>query len=168
VLFGDGAGAVVLTTGSDDGDISHSYLRSDGSGSGVLYREGGCRLPPEQMASLSWHLAMKGRPVYNFAVRAIVDVVQHFVDTAHIRLDDIAYIVPHQANVRIIQAAAKRLDLPEDRFYLNIHDVANTSAASIPIALNEMVEKDILKRGDLIVTVAFGSGLTYGGNVIRW
>ena len=169
VLFGDGAGAVVLETHQDGfPGIEYSYLRADGSGSGVLYREGGCRLPLEQMRSLDWHLVMKGRPVFNFAVRAMVDVIEHLAAKARLSPEDIEHIVPHQANVRIIQAAAKRLNIPEDRFYLNIGEVANTSAASIPIALHEMNGKNILKRGDRVIVVAFGSGLTYGGNLLYW
>jgi 3-oxoacyl-[acyl-carrier-protein] synthase-3 len=83
-------------------------------------------------------------------------------------LDEIRWIVPHQANARIVQAAAKRLGIPEDRFFMNMEEYANTSAASIPIALHEMEEKGLLKKGELIMLIGFGSGLTYGATVIRW
>jgi 3-oxoacyl-[acyl-carrier-protein] synthase-3 len=111
---------------------------------------------------------MNGRQVYTFAVRALCDIINMLMERNNITFDDITYIVPHQANTRIIAAAAKRLGVPYEKFYVNIHEFANTSAASIPLALDEMLKKDILKRGDLIITVAFGGGLTFAGNLIRW
>ena len=110
---------------------------------------------------------MNGRQVYNFAVRVIGETINTLLGE-EFDLSDIAYIVPHQANVRIMNAAAKRLGIPAEKFYMNIEEYANTSAASIPIALEEMVSRNRLKTGDLIVTVGFGGGLTYGGNLIRW
>ena len=94
--------------------------------------------------------------------------MQYFIDTLDLSPDDIRYVVPHQANVRIIQAAIKRLPLPVEKFYLNIADVANTSSASIPLALTEMDRAGMLSPGDLIITTGFGAGLTYGGNAIYW
>jgi 3-oxoacyl-[acyl-carrier-protein] synthase-3 len=163
VLFGDGAGAALLTaddSGSERG-VLYSLLRADGSGSRLLERtHGGTRYPllsgsnPADTA----YLRMEGRQVYNFAVKVMSEGV----------IDDVSYIVPHQANVRIIEAAAKRSKIPMDKFFVNISEYANTSAASIPIALSEMQCKGLLKEGDLIVTFGFGAGLTYGGNLIRW
>jgi 3-oxoacyl-[acyl-carrier-protein] synthase-3 len=187
VLFGDGAGAVVVS--GDEGDASDSastgsartarggsrrgildsILGSDGLKAGVLTIPGGSRFPETAESSNGQgYLTMEGRPVYNFAVRVISEVVTTLLRRNNLTFDDLAYIVPHQANIRIIQAAAKRLKVSTDRFFTNISDVANTSAASIPLALNAMIDEGRLKRGDLIVTVGFGGGLTYGGNLIRW
>jgi 3-oxoacyl-[acyl-carrier-protein] synthase-3 len=148
-----------------------SYLRSDGSGAEALYRPaGGSRLPyiEGETNSDDLYVRMDGRKVYHFATKALVDTIDSILKTTGIDLDQIKYIVPHQANLRIIEAAAKRKKLPLERFYINIQEFANTSAATIPIALAEMQGKHMLDPGDLIITVGFGAGLTYGGNLIRW
>jgi 3-oxoacyl-[acyl-carrier-protein] synthase-3 len=170
VLFGDGAGAALLSAEEGDRGVQRSLLRSDGSGAEHLWIPGGgSRTPirdnrdPAQEANIR----MNGRQVYNFAVRVIGETIDSLLGE-EIDLSEIAYIVPHQANVRIMSAAAKRLDIPAEKFYMNIEEYANTSAASIPIALDEMVNRGHLKAGDLIITVGFGGGLTYGGNLIRW
>ncbi len=169
VLFGDGAGAVLLS-GDEERGVIRSVLRSDGSGAEhLLIPVGGSRQPFQGEADDEGDacIRMNGRQVYNFAVRVIGETINNLLGE-EFELSDIAYIVPHQANVRIMNAAAKRLGIPAEKFYLNIEEYANTSAASIPIALAEMVDRDRLKAGDLIVTVGFGGGLTYGGNLIRW
>ncbi len=170
VLFGDGAGAVVVSGERDGGsEIIDSILRSDGSKAHVLTIPGGSRtqVHPE-LGSNGQYLTMEGRPVYKFAVRVISEIVTGLLERNGLVLEDLEFIVPHQANIRIIQAAAKRLGVSVEKFFTNIQDVANTSAASIPLALHDMVEKGKLQTGDLIVTVGFGGGLTYGGNLIRW
>jgi 3-oxoacyl-[acyl-carrier-protein] synthase-3 len=106
--------------------------------------------------------------VYNFAVKAVTDTVKALIQADGINPEDIQWIIPHQANARIVQAAAKRLKIPAEKFYLNIEEYANTSAASIPIALDEMNRGGKLNKGDLILTIGFGGGLTYGGNIIIW
>jgi len=170
VLLGDGAGAAVLSR-RDEGEnaVLANVLGADGSGAKDLYMIQAERSktfsPAPPVVPL---LYMNGRNVYNFAVKIIPQMVQRLLENCGRKLDDIAWIVPHQANARIIQAAAKRLGLPEERFYMNIEEYANTSSASIPIALNEMDEKGLLKRGDLIMLLAFGAGLTYGGTILRW
>jgi 3-oxoacyl-[acyl-carrier-protein] synthase-3 len=111
---------------------------------------------------------MNGNNVYNFAVKSITVLIERIMHLSMYRLDDFAWIIPHQANARIVQAAAKRLGIPEERFYMNMEEYANTSAASIPIVLGEMEEKGLLKRGDLLMLLGFGAGLTFGGSVIRW
>jgi 3-oxoacyl-[acyl-carrier-protein] synthase-3 len=111
---------------------------------------------------------MDGQAVYNFAVRAVTETISNLLADGGITIDDVAWIVPHQANARIVQAAGKRLGIPEGKFFLNIEEYANTSAASIPIALDEMNRGGKLHKGDLILTVGFGGGLTYGGNLIIW
>jgi 3-oxoacyl-[acyl-carrier-protein] synthase-3 len=172
VLFGDGAGAAVVT-GEEGGrrGILSSILRAEGQGAAVLKRPaGGTRQPYRegQVKEEDFYLAMDGKLVYNFAVRTINEVIRETLEKNKLSIDDVAYIVPHQANVRIIQAACKREKIPLEKFYLNIEEYANTSAASIPLALNEMFAKNLIKPDDLIITVGFGGGLTYGGNLIRF
>jgi 3-oxoacyl-[acyl-carrier-protein] synthase-3 len=111
---------------------------------------------------------MDGRKVYTFAVRVVCDTIRELLHMEGAGVDDVTYIVPHQANARILDAAAKRLKIPREKFYMNINEFANTSAASIPIALCEMERKKLLTRGDLLLTVGFGGGLTYGGNIMYW
>jgi 3-oxoacyl-[acyl-carrier-protein] synthase-3 len=173
VLFGDGAGAVLVSADASDGNrgILNSVLRSDGSGARLLERtEGGTRFPFTDgvIDPTRIYLKMDGRQVYNFAVKVVSEGIVGLMERNHLTADDIAWIVPHQANVRIIEAAAKRSKIPMSKFFMNIEEYANTSAASIPIAMSEMCSRGLLKTGDLILTFGFGSGLTYGGNLIRW
>ncbi len=173
VLFGDGSGAVVLAPGLEGSDrgILDTYIRSDGSGARLLERTaGGSRFPfdPQKTALRDTCLQMEGRPVYNFAVRVIIETIQLLLERNGLTIDQVRYIVPHQANERIIEASAKRSKIPLEKFYVNIGEYANTSAATIPIALEEMQSKGLLKEGDQVITVGFGAGLTYGGNLIRW
>ena len=173
VLFGDGAGAVLVSADESKGNrgIIQSTLRADGSGSRLLERtEGGTRYPytdgvVDQTGSF---LKMDGRQVYNFATKVVTEGIMGLMESNHVGPDDLAWIVPHQANARIVEAAAKRSKIPLSKFFLNIEEYANTSAASIPIALSEMSSRGLLKPGDLILTFGFGAGLTYGGNLIRW
>jgi 3-oxoacyl-[acyl-carrier-protein] synthase-3 len=173
VLFGDGAGAVVIekTAVENGGGLLKSLLFADGGGyQSLIIRRGGTRSPFKkgETVDVPACVEMNGQEVYNFAVKAITETTGALIKTANINVDDIAYIVPHQANARIVQAAAKRLRLPLEKFYLNIEEYANTSSASIPIALDEMNRNGQLKKGDLVLTVGFGGGLTYGGNIIKW
>jgi 3-oxoacyl-[acyl-carrier-protein] synthase III len=174
VLFGDGAGAVVVRRADEEAGASgmlDSVLRSRGSGAGTLLRpSGGSRSPvvPGETEIESTKLRMDGRRVYMFAVGAITEVVNDLLERNDLTMDQIDHVVPHQANMRIIEAACKRGGFPAEKFFTNLEEYANTSAASIPIALNEMVETGKLNRGDMVITVGFGGGLTYGGNLIRW
>ncbi len=173
VLFGDGAGAALVTAENGDGNrgILSSVLRSDGSGAQLLDRPaGGSRLPitDEAFDPAASFLHMDGRQVYNFAVKVVSEGIVDLMERNKVCLNDVAWIVPHQANVRIIEAASKRSKIPLSKFFVNIEEYANTSAASIPIALSEMQAKGLVKQGDLLVTFGFGAGLTYGGNLIRW
>lgn len=173
VLFGDGAGAALVTAEDGDGNrgILKSVLRADGSGSTYLGRDvGGTRTPfSNGLTDMSGtYLHMDGQKVYNFAVKVLTEGVVDIIASSNLVTDDIAWIVPHQSNRRIIEAASKRSKIPLEKFYINIEEYANTSAATIPIALSEMCEKGLLKKGDLVVTYAVGAGLTYGGNLIRW
>ena len=171
VLFGDGAGAAVISPSSNGRGILDSVLKADGSGASYLAREvGGTRTPfkPGHNTERDLLIKMEGQPVYNFAIPAIIEVIRQILDRNGLTIDDITYIVPHQANQRIIEAAAKRSRIPYEKFYLNIEEYANTSAATIPIALNELYEHDKLSSGDLLITVGFGAGLTFGGNLLQW
>ncbi|MDR2618247.1 MAG: ketoacyl-ACP synthase III [Treponema sp.] len=175
VLFGDGAGAVVMekTDPQRPGKrgLIRSVLGADGSGAEhLLFRRGGSRNPYKEGETVDKpiHLEMNGQAVYNFAVKAVTDTIGKLLALEGLSLDDVALIIPHQANARIVQAAAKRLGVQEDKFFLNIQEYANTSSASIPIALDELNRRGALKQGDLIMTIGFGGGLTYGGNLIVW
>ncbi len=169
VLFGDGAGAVVVQATTDAG-ISDTVLHSVGSGALSLYRPvGGSRescLPSTPDSRTKLH--MEGRQVYNFAVQAIIDTVEEILGRNNLTIADVNHVVAHQANVRIIDAACKRAGYPSDIFFKNIEHYANTSAASIPIALNDMEQQGLLGPGDTVITVGFGAGLTYGGNLLTW
>ncbi len=168
ILFGDGAGAVVL--GAVDGQPARtlSVLGSDGSGAAFIAREGGTRIAPAPGQVLIPHLTLQGRPVFNFAVRTMDAVVMQLCVEAGLTPVELDCIFAHQANGRIIEAVSRRMDLPLAKFYLNIETTGNTSAASIPIALDEAVRKGELKDGMKIVLVGFGAGLTYGGMLMDW
>ena len=177
VLFGDGSGAAVLEKNdAEKCGLLHTLLYSDGSGNeSLMMKRGGTRYPfkdgeiiDNKDAAHSTCVEMNGQEVYNFAVKAVTDTITSLLKAGNISIDDVTHIVPHQANSRIVQAASNRLRIPIEKFYLNIEEYANTSSASIPIALDEMNRKGKLKKGDLILTVGFGGGLTYGGNIIIW
>ncbi|MDR2029803.1 MAG: ketoacyl-ACP synthase III [Treponema sp.] len=176
VLFGDGAGAALIERTETSGEgknrrgLLRTILRADGSGAECLMiRQGGSRHPYQGGgADKPPHVEMDGRAVYNFAVKAITGVMEQLMVHENITINDVARIIPHQANARIVQAAGKRLGIPESKFFLNIEEYANTSSASIPIALDELNRGGELKPGDLIMTIGFGGGLTYGGNLIIW
>jgi 3-oxoacyl-[acyl-carrier-protein] synthase-3 len=177
VLFGDGAGAFVLEKtetpmpGAGKRGIFRSSLGADGSGSANLIIErGGTKNPYKtgEIVDVPPHLDMNGQAVYQFAVKAITETIANLLKLEGLSVEDLAFIIPHQANARIVQAAAKRLKIPEEKFFLNIEEYANTSSASIPIACDELNRSGSLKKGDIIMTVGFGGGLTYGGNLIVW
>lgn len=173
VLLGDGAAAALVCNNGNNSnsEIIFSILRAEGNGSEFLIKKaGGSRYPIHKGKDIEEnpYLQMNGQKVYHFAVRVLCDIVRQILEKNKLTMNDISYIVPHQANIRILEAAAKRLKIPLEKFYINIEEYANTSAATIPIALDEMNRKKLLKRGDLIMTIGFGGGLTYGGNLIRW
>lgn len=175
VLFGDGAGAVVLKGSSVPGGVMATTLRADGSGADLLclpalYHNPVPILGPE-FSSNGHHkniVDMDGRQVFRFATNVIASAVQDALKMADLNLDDVALIIPHQANVRIIEAAAKKLKLPLEKFYLNVERTGNTSAASIPLALCDAVREGRLKPDDNVVFVGFGGGLTWGASVVKW
>jgi 3-oxoacyl-[acyl-carrier-protein] synthase-3 len=167
VLFGDGAGAVVLEKATHGGP--HSFvLKSDGSGAKYLYARGPASSPLSLAETEGYCVIMDGREVFRFAVKAMEESARQSIELAGLTVEDIAYIVPHQANQRIMSAVAKALHVPEERLISNVEKYGNTSAASIPIALCEAWEAGKLKEGDNIVIVAFGGGLAWGASVIEW
>lgn len=170
VLFGDGAGAAVISRIEEAGrGLIASVLGAEGSGAKELFLIQEERNSTfERAAPLVPKISMNGKKVYDFAVKTITVLVKRLLHASAYRIEDFKWIVPHQANARIVQAAAKRLGVEESRFYLNMMEYANTSAASIPIALDEMDAKGMLQKGDLIMLVGFGAGLTYGAQAIRW
>jgi len=173
VLFGDGAGAAIVDSGVPESghEVLGSWLQSKGSGDTALIRPvGGTRTPydPGRHTAADMTIHMDGRRVYLFAVDALVRSIETLCHQHEIPVEDLDWIVPHQANARIIEAAAKRIGLPRERFYTNLDRYANTSAASIPIAMDEMQENGLLNAGEIVLTIGFGAGLSYGGNIIRW
>jgi 3-oxoacyl-[acyl-carrier-protein] synthase-3 len=171
VLFGDGAGAVVLQASEKPGGLLSFSLHADGSGSdSLIVPAGGSRLPAslETIEDNKHTIVMDGRGVYRFATRVIKSSVLEVIEKAGLTLPDIRLIIPHQANRRIIDSAAKDLGLSMDRFVVNVDRYGNTSAASIPIALCEAVADGRIHAGDNIVFVAFGGGLTWGSAVVKW
>lgn len=171
ILLGDGAGAVVLQAVPEDRGFRSFYLRADGSGVELLtIPAGGSRKPTteETVRAREHFIRMNGNEIFKFAVRVMEEAVATALDRAGLTKEDVKLIVPHQANIRIIDAAAKRLGIPADRWGINIREYGNTSAASIPIALNEAFEHGRVQHGDVVVLVGFGGGLTWGASVVRW
>jgi 3-oxoacyl-[acyl-carrier-protein] synthase-3 len=172
ILFGDGAAGAVLSPGSDDGPGLLAWdLGCDGSAANLLeIRAGGSRLPssPETIAAGDQYLKMAGQEVFRRAVRAVVDSAHDTLERAGVASSDVAWFVPHQANVRIIDSAANRLGIPRERTIVNIDRYGNTSAASIPLALAEAAEDGRLRAGDLVLLSGFGAGMTWGSALIRW
>lgn len=172
VLFGDGAGAAVLSPVSPPRGILSFYLRSDGSGGELLkLPAGAARLPAsrETVESRLHFIAMNGREVFKFAVRAMEEAALEALNRAGVSSQEIDCFVPHQANIRIIDATAKRLGLPPEKVVVNIDRYGNTSAASIPIALYEAVAQGKIKPGEsTVLMVAFGAGLTWGSVLMRY
>lgn len=170
VLFGDGAAAAVLSRIDEAGRGCLSFiLGAEGSGAKDLYLVQAPRTDAwERAEPIVPSICMDGKKVYDFAVKSITVLIERIMHATAYKLEDFDWIVPHQANARIVHAAGKRFGIPPEKLYLNIEEYANTSAASIPIALAEMDEKGLLKAGNLVMLVGFGAGLTYGSAVIRW
>ncbi|MDD3806656.1 MAG: ketoacyl-ACP synthase III [Candidatus Marinimicrobia bacterium] len=173
VLFGDGAGAFVLTNSQDDSDIIDSVLHSEGQYYKALWKEYPSiyvrdRIRQEDIVFGRHYPAMNGRFVFKHASTRMPEVVMELLNKTGIDLEDIAQIIPHQANLRITNMIANRLGLSSDKIFSNIEKYGNTTAASIPIAFCEALEEKRFKRGDYIITVSFGSGFTWGANLIKF
>ncbi len=171
VLFGDGAGAVVLAPSPGEAGILSSHLHSDGNlWDLICVPGGGSRNPPsEKMVTEGLqYLKMKGSETFKVAVKTLEDAAREALAANHLTVQDVDVYVPHQANIRIIKAVAQRLGLPMDKVVVNIDRYGNTSAASIPLALDEAVKAGRIKPGSLVLIEAFGGGLTWASAVIRW
>jgi 3-oxoacyl-[acyl-carrier-protein] synthase-3 len=172
ILFGDGAAAMVLSASRDDGPGLVAWdLGCDGSATGLLeIPAGGSRMPTsaETVANGDHYLKMAGQEVFRRAVRIVVESATAALSRAGVTIDDVTWFAPHQANLRIIEAAATRLGIPMERTLVNIDHYGNTSAASIPLVLAEAADDDRLHDGDLVLLSGFGAGLTWGSALVHW
>jgi 3-oxoacyl-[acyl-carrier-protein] synthase-3 len=171
VLFGDAAGAAILEASPDDSGILSHYWKSDGSLGSMLYMPGGgSRLPAthETVDQKLHSLQMRGNEVFKHAVRRMSEASVAVLERAGLGKDDVDWLIPHQANIRIIEATGERLGVPREKVYVNIHKYGNVSSATIPIALSELDGEGKLKKGDVVVLTAFGSGLTWAAVAYRW
>tara|TARA_B100000965_G_C19547096_1_gene738374 strand:+ start:306 stop:1286 length:981 start_codon:yes stop_codon:yes gene_type:complete len=171
VLFGDGAGAAVLSEVEEGRGLLGSWMKSDGSGSGVIeIPAGGVRtpIPSSGFAEGDQYFQMDGRAVWRFAIEAFPQAVRGVLDRVGKDLSEVDLIIPHQANLRIVEAGMENLGLPMEKTITNLERYGNTAGASVPIALREAVENGVLSSGDLVVTAAFGGGLAWGANAFVW
>ncbi len=171
VLFGDGAGAAVLTKATGDRGILSNYLRTDGTLAELLWRPGGGTIHPpseEMIKDHSYFIKMAGREVFKNAVRSMADAASKALERAGLTCDDVDLLVPHQANIRIIEATAEHAHIPKERVYVNVDRYGNTSSASIPNALSEARTCGRLEPGMVVLLVTFGAGFTWGSLVLRW
>ncbi len=169
VIFGDGAGAVLLEPNLEGLGVLDSILRSDGSGRNFLHMKGGGSLHPasmETVANKEHYIYQEGQTVFKFAVKRMADVSAELMERNHLRSEDIAWLVPHQANKRIIDATANRMGLSHEKVMINIQRYGNTTAATIPLCLWDWESQ--LKKGDNLVLAAFGGGFTWGATWLKW
>lgn len=169
IIFGDGAGAVLLEPDTEGLGVLDSILRSDGSGAPYLHMKGGGSLHPATVDTVTSHMHyayQEGKTVFKFAVTEMADTAYEIMQRNHLCADDIAWLVPHQANKRIIDATASRMDLPAEKVMVNIQRYGNTTAGTIPLCLWDYEPQ--LKKGDLLVMAAFGGGFTWGSVLVKW
>lgn len=168
--FGDGAGAIFFIRSDDASEgVLHSLLRTDGSGSEVIcVPGGGTMLPFDKMTDLgSAYFRMKGRAVFDFAVERGAEIILQTIEEAQVALDEIDCYICHQANVNVIHNIADKIGAPHEKFFVNLDRYGNTASASVPIALDEAISQGVISQGSMVVTVAFGGGLSWGANLIR-
>lgn len=171
VIFGDGAGAAVVSEVPEEYGILSTYMGADGSGGDLLkLPAGGSRLPAtvETVQEGLHYIKMDGSKVFKFAVKVMGEAAEKALEKCGLGKDEVDYLIPHQANIRIIDAAVKRLKISEEKVYVNIDKYGNMSAASVAVALDEASRKGLLKDGDVVVLVGFGGGLTWGAAVLKW
>ena len=171
VLFGDGAGAAVFSKANDTSGVLGVHLGADGSlGDLLKLPAGGTRMPAaEETVKQRMHFVkMKGNEVFKHAVRNMVGISRIALEKAGVSAEDIKWLVPHQANIRIMQAVARNLGIPEEKVYVNIHKYGNMSAATIPIAIDEINRDGKVEKGDLLLLTSFGAGFTWGACVVKW
>lgn len=169
VIFGDGAGAVLLEASTDDTGIKDSLLKSDGAGRNFLHMKAGGSVKPstvETVLAKEHYIYQEGQSVFKFAVKGMADVSYELMERNNLTGDDIAWLVPHQANLRIIDATANRAGIPKEKVMINIEKYGNTTAGTIPLCLWEWESK--LKKGDNLILAAFGGGFTWGATWIKW
>jgi 3-oxoacyl-[acyl-carrier-protein] synthase III len=170
VLLGDGSGAAVLRHSDEEG-ILGSYLSADGGYGNLLDAPAGGSLNPASFDTVEKRMhfmKMEGAPLFKIAILTMSESINKLLERFNLKKEDISAFIPHQANLRIIKGVAKNLGIPPEKFYINIERYGNMSAACVPIALDESSKERFFKKGDLIITVAFGGGLTWGANLIRW
>lgn len=169
IIFGDGAGAVLLEASNEGVGIMDSILKSDGAGRQFLHMKAGGSVKPatvETVLAKEHYVYQEGQAVFKFAVKGMADVSYELLQRNNLTADDIAWLVPHQANLRIIDATASRMNLPKEKVMINIQKYGNTTAGTIPLCLWEWENK--LKKGDNIVLAAFGGGFTWGATLVKW
>jgi 3-oxoacyl-[acyl-carrier-protein] synthase III len=169
IIFGDGAGAVLLEPNTEGYGVLDSILRSDGSGRNHLHMKGGGSWHPasnETVANKEHFIYQEGQAVFKFAVKGMADVSAELMERNNLKSEDIAWLVPHQANKRIIDATANRMGLSHEKVMINIHRYGNTTAATIPLCLWDWESQ--LKKGDNLVLAAFGGGFTWGATLVKW
>ena len=170
VLFGDGAGACVVT-GNDQGrGMLSSQLYADGRLWELLHMESAPSLNPHLSGQQSdgTHIKMVGRDVFKYAVRAMEDAVNTVLQKENLSIDEVSLLIPHQANIRILKSLAEHLPMPLQKIYINVHKYGNTSAATVPIAIDEANREGRLQKGDLLLVCTFGGGFTWGATLMRW
>jgi 3-oxoacyl-[acyl-carrier-protein] synthase-3 len=173
ILFGDGAGAAVVSRAGADSRsrILDNFMMADGSAADLItIPAGGSRLPasPRTVEERLHCLQLRGREVFKFATKTMVELVELALERNDLDYGDLDLVVPHQVNARIIDTALKKLDIPREKSFINLERYGNTSAASVPIALAEACQEGRLERGALVLLVAFGAGMTWGYNLVRW
>ncbi|SDZ02078.1 3-oxoacyl-[acyl-carrier-protein] synthase-3 [Proteiniborus ethanoligenes] len=171
VLFGDGAGAVVVSEVPEGKGVLGLDLGADGEGKDLLKISAGGSLMPatdDTIKNKLHYIYMEGNEVFKFAVRKMEEISLKVIQKTNLKLQDIDFLVPHQANMRIIESARKKLKLREDKVYINLENYGNMSSASIPVALDEAVRKNKIKNNDVILLIGFGGGLTWGAMVLKW
>ena len=171
VLLADGAGAVVVSSSKTQDGILSSHIKSDGSFWELLYSSDGNPPAPELLKDIDqkpYHLRMAGNRLFKKAISCMTSIAKEALQRNSLSNEDVALVIPHQANMRIILGLAKSLNIPMEKVYTNIHKYGNTSSGSIPIALDEANREGHLKKGDCILLVAFGAGLTWGSSILRW
>ncbi len=172
ILFGDGVGATLVRPATDGNrGLLASYLKTDGTLANLLYRPGGgCNHPPDEqlLEQRGYYIKMAGREVFKSAVRSMAEACDRALERAGVRGEEVDLLIPHQANIRIIEGTGKHAGIPMEKVYVNIDRYGNTSAASIPIALDECVRSGRIGPGSLVLMVAFGGGFTWASALVRW
>jgi 3-oxoacyl-[acyl-carrier-protein] synthase-3 len=171
VLLADGAGAVVLSASKEQGGVISTHVKSDGRYWDLLYSEYGNTYRPEILEDIDLkplHLKMEGHRLFKRAIACMASITRESLQAASMTSDDIDIVIPHQANIRIIEGLAKNLKIPMAKVFVNIHKYGNTSSGTIPIALDEANRQGLIKAGTNVLLVSFGAGLTWGAGILRW